>query len=141
MAVAHYKTVLGAHSSSFIFHPFHNLRTFPFSFSLPGRNSGPASPSRVFSPPHTTVRDFVFIATRFQQFIPSSTRIELHPCIMICCTKTKYTPAVRSKTSRLRSVGCVQTIPGVFTPGITLQITSVSYVGHSYPYPELLSVL
>ena len=29
----------------------------------------------------------------------------------------------------------------VFTPGITLQRTSVSSVGHSYPYPELLGVL
>ena len=29
----------------------------------------------------------------------------------------------------------------VFTPGITLQRTSVTSVGHSYPYPELLEVL
>ena len=48
----------------------------------------------------------------------------------------------------------MQTIPEVFTPGTTLQITSVSYrafipvlgnpvssVRHSYPYPELLEVL
>ena len=34
-----------------------------------------------------------------------------------------------------------QTVHGVFTPGITLQITSVTSVGHSYPYPELLEVL
>ena len=32
-------------------------------------------------------------------------------------------------------------MPGVFTAGITLQITSVICVGHSYPYPELLEVL
>ena len=39
-------------------------------------------------------------------------------------------------------VGYVQTIPGAFTPGITLlQRTSGSSVGHSYPYPELLDVL
>ena len=39
------------------------------------------------------------------------------------------------------SVGYAQTIPAVFTPGITLQRTSVSYVGHSYPYPGLLEVM
>ena len=44
------------------------------------------------------------------------------------------------KLSRPCSVGYTQTIPGVFTPGITLKITSVSSVGHSYPYPELLEV-
>ena len=38
-------------------------------------------------------------------------------------------------------VGYAQTIPGVDTPGISLQKTSVSSVGHSYPYPELLDVL
>ena len=37
--------------------------------------------------------------------------------------------------------GTHKTIPGVFTPGITLQRTSVTSVGHSYPYPELLEVL
>ena len=42
---------------------------------------------------------------------------------------------------RLCYVGYVQTIPWVFTPGITLQRTSVSSVGHSYPYQELLEVL
>ena len=35
----------------------------------------------------------------------------------------------------------VQTVPEVFTPGITPQITSVSYVGRSYPYPEYLEIL
>ena len=39
------------------------------------------------------------------------------------------------------SVGYVQTIPGVINAGITLQRTSVSSAGHSYPYPELLEVL
>ena len=43
--------------------------------------------------------------------------------------------------SRLGSVGDAQIIPRVITPGITLQRTSVSSVGHSYPYPELLEVL
>ena len=43
--------------------------------------------------------------------------------------------------ARLCSVGHVQTVPGVFTPGISLQRTSLSSVGHSYPYPELLEVL
>ena len=38
-------------------------------------------------------------------------------------------------------VGYPQTIPGVDTPGITLQKTSVSSVGHSYPYPDHLQVL
>ena len=42
---------------------------------------------------------------------------------------------------RLGFVGYAQTIPGVFTPGITLQRTSVSSVGYSYPYPDLLGVL
>ena len=42
----------------------------------------------------------------------------------------------------LGSVGYAQTIPGyVFTPGITLQKTSVSCLGHSYPCPELLEAL
>ena len=40
--------------------------------------------------------------------------------------------------SRLCSSGYVQNIPGVFTPGITVQRASVSSVGHSHPYPELL---
>ena len=43
--------------------------------------------------------------------------------------------------ARSCSVGYAQTIPEVFTPGITLQRTSVSFVGHPYPYPELLEVL
>ena len=43
--------------------------------------------------------------------------------------------------ARLCSVGYAQTIPGAFTPGITLQRTSVSAEGHSYPYPELVEVL
>ena len=43
--------------------------------------------------------------------------------------------------ARLCSVGYVQTVPGVFTRGITLQRTSLSSVGHSYAYPELLEVL
>ena len=43
--------------------------------------------------------------------------------------------------ARLCSVGYVQTVPGVFAPGITLQRTSVSSVGHSYPYPELVEIL
>ena len=34
-----------------------------------------------------------------------------------------------------------ETIPGVYTPGITLQRTYESSVGHSYPYAELLDVL
>ena len=42
---------------------------------------------------------------------------------------------------RLCSVGYVQIVPGVFSPGNTLQRTSVSSVGHSHPYPELLEVL
>ena len=37
--------------------------------------------------------------------------------------------------------GTHKTIPGVITPGISLQRTSVTCVGHSYPYPELLEVL
>ena len=40
-----------------------------------------------------------------------------------------------------RFVGYSQTVPRVFTPGITLLRTSVSSVGHSYPYPELLEIL
>ena len=32
-------------------------------------------------------------------------------------------------------------MPGVFTPGITLQRISITSAGHSYPYPELLEVL
>ena len=47
----------------------------------------------------------------------------------------------RPNFARSCSVGYAQTMPGVFTPGITLQRTSVSSVGHSYPYPELLKVL
>ena len=56
--------------------------------------------------------------------------------------------------SRSCSGGYAQTIPGVFTPGITLQRimqvmypgyyptnNSASYVTHSYPYPERLEVL
>ena len=43
--------------------------------------------------------------------------------------------------TRLGSVGYVQTTPGAIAPGITLQRTSLSSVGHSYPYPELLEVL
>ena len=45
------------------------------------------------------------------------------------------------KLPRLCSVGYAQTVSGVFTPGITLQRTSVSSVGHSYPYPGLLEVM
>ena len=49
---------------------------------------------------------------------------------------------VKRNLPRLCSVGFVQTIHGVNTPGITLQRTSIiSSVGHSYPYPELLEVL
>ena len=43
--------------------------------------------------------------------------------------------------ARLCYVGYSQTVSGVYTPGITLQRTPVSSVGHSYPYPELLEVL
>ena len=42
---------------------------------------------------------------------------------------------------RLGSVGYAQTIPGIYTSGITLQRTSVSSAGHLYPYPELRKVL
>ena len=41
----------------------------------------------------------------------------------------------------LCSVGYVQTVPEIFTPGITLQRTSVSSLGHSYPYPEILNIM
>ena len=47
-------------------------------------------------------------------------------------------PHENKTNSRLCSVGHVHTIPGVYTAGDTLQITYVSYVGHSYPHPELL---
>ena len=48
--------------------------------------------------------------------------------------------STKKEYSRLCSVGYVQTIPGVFSPGIALQRNSVSSVGYSYPYPELLDV-
>ena len=41
---------------------FYYRRTFHSSLSLPRRNSGPGSPSRLFSPLPTTVRAFTFIA-------------------------------------------------------------------------------
>ena len=49
--------------------------------------------------------------------------------------------SIDPKCSRLCSAGYVQIVPGVFTPGTTLQSTSVSYVAHPYPYPEHLEVL
>ena len=58
-------------------HSFHYLRTFPFSFSLPRRNSDPGSLRRLFPPLPTTVRALLSIAGRFQLFLPSPTRVEL----------------------------------------------------------------
>ena len=46
-----------------------------------------------------------------------------------------------STITKLCSAGYEQTLPEVFTPGITLQRTSVSSVGNSYPYPKLQVVL
>ena len=46
-------------------------------YLLPTRNSDLGSHSRLFYPLPATVRAFVFIARRFQPFLPSSTRIEL----------------------------------------------------------------
>ena len=43
---------------------------------LPTRNSDPGSHSRLFYSLPATVRAFIFIARRFQPFLPSSTRIE-----------------------------------------------------------------
>ena len=50
---------------------------FPFSCSLPRRNSDPGSLIRLFSPLPTTVHAFVFIATRLGPFLFSSARSEL----------------------------------------------------------------
>ena len=58
-------------------------------------------------------------------------------------TTTTTTTANIGNFARLYSVGyvytvatCIQkTVPGVFTPGVTLRRTSVSPVGHSYPLP------
>ena len=50
-------------------------------------------------------------------------------------------PSTAMEIPRPCSVGYAQTIPGIFIQGITLQRTSVSSVGHSYPYPELLEVV
>ena len=68
--------------------------------------------------------------------------------LSVCCSDPRHSVMYNKKVhvhvvniSRLCSVGYSQTVPGVFTPGITLRRTSVSSVGHSYPYPELLEVL
>ena len=53
---------------------------FALLFSLPpSRNSDPGSRSRLFSPPRRTTGfvPCVFIARRFQLFLPSSIRVEL----------------------------------------------------------------
>ena len=66
-------------------------------------------------------------------------------CISSCCIVCEIAKAscfrLLRKLPRLCSEGYAQTVRGVLTPGITLQRTSVSSVGHSYPYPELLEVL
>ena len=55
----------------------------------------------------------------------------------LCVTAVLWPPFF----ARPCSVGYSQTVPGVFTPGITLQRTFVSSVGQLYPYPELLEDL
>ena len=55
----------------FLAHPIYII----FALS-PTRNSDPGSPSMLFSPLPTTLRGFIFIATRLQPLLPSSTRIE-----------------------------------------------------------------
>ena len=65
---------------SFLLIPIYCLRTFPFSFSLPIRNSDPGSLlSRLFSPfsPLLDVPSFLSREERLQLFLPPSTRIEL----------------------------------------------------------------
>ena len=60
---------------------------------LPTRNSDPGSHSRLFYPLPATVRAFIFIASRFQPFLPSSTRIEL--CLAVrgkACPSTTNSP-------------------------------------------------
>ena len=61
---------------SFSFFPSHWLSS-PFFFLPPinSRNSDPGSHSRLFFPLHTVAR--IFIARRFQLFLPSSTCVEL----------------------------------------------------------------
>ena len=71
----------------------------------------------------------------------SSLRHDARGFMYIAVALRKFVFQIKCNFTRLCSVGCVQTVPGVFTPGITLQRTSVSSVGHSYPYPELLEIL
>ena len=48
-----YKTILCRHPSFFLAHPKHNLRTFPFHFTLPRPKSHPGATKQVlFPPPH-----------------------------------------------------------------------------------------
>ena len=59
----------------FLHHPIYYPCT---TFAIPlSSNSDPGSHRGPFSPLPTTVRAFIFIAGRFQHFIPSSTRVEL----------------------------------------------------------------
>ena len=58
------------------FFPSHLLFS-PFYSLPPSRNSDPASHSRLFPPTHYGSCLAFFIATRFQLFLPSSTRVEL----------------------------------------------------------------
>ena len=66
-------------SSVFLLIPIYYIRSFYASFSLPRRNSGPPSQIAGSSPPPlpATVRVFVFIARRIQNFLASLTRVEL----------------------------------------------------------------
>ena len=54
----------------------------------------------------------------------SASKADIELCKVVFC---------RVRTNHTRGM--------VFTPGITLQRTSVSSEGHSYPYPELREVL
>ena len=75
------------HFICFFLRPIYCLRP---SFSLPplnSRNSDPGPHSRLFSPPSSLrLVPCIFIATRFQLFLPSSTRVELCYCLLLATT-------------------------------------------------------
>ena len=55
----------------------------------------------------------------------------------VLCQILKYDRTFQSCALK----GTYRTIPGVFTPGITLQRTAGSSVRHLFPYTEFLEVL